>query len=125
MNPYFLIGGTEVVVGTGVSGNTLTYTMRGLLGTTATTHNSGETIQQYVGQATGANGGPYSSMTTDITMRRVQNFRPANGATVTCTITPFGGSPTMQTPTVANGLWTSDQGDNQFNGEYQRFMQLI
>ena len=104
MNPYFLIGGTEVVVGTGVSGNTLTYTTRGLLGTTAGAHSSGETIQQYVGQATGPNGGPYSSMTTDITLRRAQSFHPANGATVTCTITPFGAGPTTQTPTVANGL---------------------
>jgi len=105
-NPYFLIGGTEIVVVTNVVGNTLTYTSRGQLGTTAQAHASGEAIRQFIAKPTGPNGGPFSTMTVDVTPRRMQGFMPANGVVVSCTITPFGAGSTAQTPTVANGLFT-------------------
>jgi hypothetical protein len=41
-----------------------------------------------------------------VTPRRRQNFLPADSTTVSCTITPFGGGATVQTPTVADGLFT-------------------
>ena len=104
-NIYFLIGGTEIVKGT-FSGSTLTYTTRGALGTNPLAHSSGETIVQYISQPTGPNGGPYAAMTASITPRRRQGFLPANGATVSCNVTPFGGSLSVITATVANGLFT-------------------
>ena len=106
LNPYALVGGTEVVKISSTVGNVITFSSRGLFGTTAAAHSAGQTITQFISQPTGPNGGPYATMTADVTPRRRQNFLPANGSTVTCTITPFGAGSTVQTPTVANGLFT-------------------
>ena len=46
--PYFLVGGTEVIQVTGVSGNTVTYTTRGLFGSSSQSHASSQTIMQFV-----------------------------------------------------------------------------
>lgn len=105
-NIYFPVGGKEILTVSSVVGNTVNYSARGGLETSPVAHSAGETIQQYRGRPTGPSGGPYTTMTVDITPRRVQNFKRANGATVNCTITPFGESPVTQTPTVANSLWT-------------------
>jgi hypothetical protein len=105
-NIYFLVGGTEIIKVTSRSGNTLTYNGRGALGTNPLAHSSGEAITQYISQPTGPNGGPYGSMTGDVTPRRRQAFLPTNGAIVSCIVTPFGGSPSTLTPTVADGLFT-------------------
>jgi hypothetical protein len=107
-NLYFLIGGNEIIsVGiTGVSGNTVTPLARAKFQTTGHAHSIGETIQQYISQPTGPNRGPFAAMTVDVTPRRRQGFLPANGATVSCTVTPFGGSPSTINATVANTLFT-------------------
>lgn len=109
-NTYFLIGNTvsdqEAVLVTSVVGNTVTFASRAQLGSTAKAHAFGVAIRQFISQPTAPNGGPYASMTVDITPRRLQAFLPANTTAPTCTITPFGESPVTQTPTVANGLFT-------------------
>ena len=104
-NQYILIG-SEVILATSVTGNSITYSGRAQLGTTCQVHNPGEKVTQLVSQPTGPNGGPYSTMTVDVTPRRVQNFRPLSGATVICTITPFGENPTTEDFSVADGIWT-------------------
>ncbi len=104
---YFLVGGTEVVLVASISGNTVNFTTRGLLGSTAAAHSPGAAIQQFIIKPTGPNAGAVSSMTVDIIPRRRQAFLPAVSATVTCTVTPNGGSPSTLTPTVdADGLFT-------------------
>lgn len=103
-NNMLLVGGTEFMTITSVAGNTVTYSsLRGRLGTTAQTHASGETITQYMAAPTGPNGGPYSTMTTDVALWNLQGG--AWGAK-TCVFTPNGGSPTApQTPTIlSNGV---------------------
>ena len=45
-------------------------------------------------------------MTADVTPRRRAELPSADATTVSCTITPFGAGATVQTPTVANGLFT-------------------
>jgi hypothetical protein len=105
-NPYFIVGGTEIIVVSSVSGNTVNYAARGRLDTTAQAHGAGETIRQYVSIPSGPNAGPFSTMSVDITPRRRQAFLPAESAIVSCTITPHGGSPGVQTPTVTGGLFT-------------------
>ena len=106
--PYFLIGGTEVVAVTSVSGNNVTYATRGLFGSTAQSHSSGQTIMQFVNKTTGPNGGPYSSMTADITPRRLQGFVKSNGTTINCTVTPNGEGAVSKSGTVVgtNGVFT-------------------
>ena len=89
-----------------MSGNTITYSSRGILGTKARQHGAGETIRQFIATPTGPNGGPYTTMTVDLTPRRVQNFLLADGSTVTCTIRPFGETSTIEELTVTDGLWT-------------------
>ncbi len=104
-NPYFLID-SEAIEGT-ISGTTLTIIARARLGTTAASHLTGATIRQFIANPSGPNGGPVSSMTVDVTPRRLQNFSPAIGATVNCTVTPNGGSPSVISPVVdSNGLFT-------------------
>jgi len=78
------------------------------LGSTARAHSAGETIQQISSKATGPNGGPYATMTADVTPRRVQNFTKGttNGQIPSCVVTPFGAGPSTLTPTVANGIFT-------------------
>jgi hypothetical protein len=112
LNSYYLISGggagDEIVAGTR-SGNTVTITVRARLGTTAKAHNSGATIRQYVKVPTGPNAGPFSTMTVDVTPRRIQGFTQGrtNGQLITCDITPHGeGSSFPQTPTVADGIFT-------------------
>ena len=105
-NVYFLVGGTEIIQMASRSGNTLTLGARAQLGTGASAHSPGETIQQIKTQPTGPDGGPYATMTADVTPRRVQSFKPSNGTVLTCTITPFGAGPSTQNPTVTNGLFT-------------------
>lgn len=106
-NNYFLVD-DEVIVVTSRSGNTLTYTSRAQLGTAAAAHSSGATITQFPNRPTGPNGGPYSTMTVDVTPRRIQGFTKGttNGQVITCDITPNGGSTTQQTPTVADNIFT-------------------
>jgi hypothetical protein len=109
-NNYFLIGtgaGAEVVQATW-SGTTLNFTGRGLLGTAGRTHNAGDPIVQLTSQPTGPNGGPYSSMTVDMTPRRMQGFIKPNGTVINCTATPFGGSPVGKSGTVTgdSGVFT-------------------
>lgn len=110
-NNYFIVGDTEVLAVASVVGNTVNYNGRARLGTSVGgagghAHAAGETIRQYVTKPSGPNAGPFSTMTVDITPRRRQGFLPANATTVSCTITPDGESATVQTPTVANGLFT-------------------
>lgn len=60
---------------------------------------------------TGPQHGPFSTATTDLTLgRRAQNFNPSGGTGVTCTNTPFGGSPAVQS------LTANAQGDVTFIG---------
>jgi hypothetical protein len=89
-----------------ISGNTLTIINRGLFGTTKAVHNPGATVHQFLFQPTGPNRGPFSSMTVDATPRRLQTFKPPNGATVHCIVTSFGGSAITINATVANGIFT-------------------
>jgi hypothetical protein len=107
-NPYALVGGTEVVKITSTASNTITFSTRGMFGTAAQSHASGQTIQQLVTKPTGPNGGPYATMTADVTPRRMQGFVKPNGTTINCTVTPFGGSPAGKTGTVvgAHGVFT-------------------
>lgn len=105
-NPYALIGGTEIIQMSSIVGNTANYIYRGMLGTQKSAHAAGETFLQIKTQPTGPVRGPFSTMTADLTPRRVQNFKPANGATVTCTVTPFGSSAVTKTATVAATIWT-------------------
>ncbi|MGD9614226.1 MAG: hypothetical protein AB7H90_11465 [Alphaproteobacteria bacterium] len=107
-NPYASASGTEIFVisGVNVGANTVNFSARGNLGTTARAHSPGAVIRQYPVKPTGPNGGPYATMTADITPRRRQGFLPANGASVVCTVTPHGGSPVVQNLTVANELFT-------------------
>jgi hypothetical protein len=105
-NPYFIVGGTEIVVVSSVSGNTVNYSARARLDTIAQAHSAGETIRQYVTTPTGPNAGPFSTMTVDITPRNRQAFLPAESAVVSCTVTPNGASPVVLTPTVTDGLFT-------------------
>jgi hypothetical protein len=104
-NIYFRIG-NEIVKVNAFSTGSITILARGQLGTTAQSHSPGEAVTQLASQPTGPNSGAVSSMTVNATPRRVQNFKPANGATVSCAVTPFGGSPATMTAIVANGLWT-------------------
>jgi hypothetical protein len=104
-NQYLLIG-NEVVLVTSIKNNVITYTSRGLLGTTSQAHSTGETVTQLVSQPTGPNGGPYTTMTVDVTPRRVQNFHPSDGTIVSCTIAPFGESPVVESSSVMDGIWT-------------------
>ena len=108
VNSYFLVNGAEAITVTAISGNALTYTSRGIFGTTAQAHSSGETIRQFVSQPTGPNGGPYSSMTADLTPRRMQGFIKADGATINCTVTPNGEGSVAKSGTVtgAAGVFT-------------------
>ena len=94
LNPYALVGGTEVAKIIKTVGNVITFSSRGLFGTTARRTRPGRRITQFIRQPTGPNGGPYATMTADVTPRRRQNFLPANGSTVTCTITPFAAGST-------------------------------
>ena len=98
----------EVVAITADTGNNITFTSRGMFGTTAQSHASGVAIKQLILTPTGPNGGPYSTMTADVTPRRIQNFTKGktDGQVISCDITPNGGSLTTQTPTVANGHFT-------------------
>lgn len=98
--PYFRIG-NEITGGGPVGGGSLTQSSRGLFGTTKAAHSAGETVTQYVTQATGPNGGPYTTMTANMTPRRAQGFRPAGAPT--CTYTPSGGSPTAATVMYLGG----------------------
>jgi hypothetical protein len=116
--PYFLISGTEVVCLSATAAGSITITEsgfcsgggsggRGQFGTTAQTHNIGDTVEQILLVPTGPLGGPYSSMTASITPRRRQGFLPTSGKTVSCTVTPNGGSPQTMTATVqSDGLFT-------------------
>lgn len=111
VNFYMLIGNTaadqEAVKVSSVTGNTVTIANRGMLNTTAKTHNSNVNIRQLVTQPTAPNGGPFSSMTVNITPRRLQVFKRSVGTVLSCTYTPFGESAVSRTPTVdANGLFT-------------------
>jgi hypothetical protein len=107
-NIYFLVGGTEIIKVISRSGNTLTYSSRGTLGTNPLAHSSGETIKQYLSQPTGPNAGPYSSMTVNVTPRRIQGFTKGmtNGQSIACTVTSDGDAPVAITPTVVNNLFT-------------------
>ncbi len=107
-NVYALVNGTEIIKITSIVGNTINYSSRGQLGTSAGAHSSGETIKQLASQPTGPNGGPYATMTVDVTPRRIQGFTKGktDGQIPSCNITPFGGSLTTQTPTVANNIFT-------------------
>lgn len=108
-NQYFLVGGTEIIWGTTTAGSdSITVLARGQLGTTAQSHSAGATIIQFPGKATGPNGGPFSTMTVDITVRRAQGFVKPNGTTINCTATPDGGSPEAKSGTVtgSEGVFT-------------------
>ena len=98
----------EVVKVTAATGGNVTYSSRGLFGTTAQSHAAGVAIKELTLKPTGPNGGPYSTMTVDVTPRRIQGFTKGttNGQVISCDITPNGGSLKTQTPTVANGIFT-------------------
>jgi hypothetical protein len=109
INNYFKIGTgatAEVVFVTSVSGGNLNYANRGYLNTTARAHSAGEAVEQYVKIPTGPNGGPYSSMTVNVTPRRVQGFLKSDGYVVSCQVTPSGGGMVTKTGTVTSGLFT-------------------
>lgn len=99
-NLYFLVSNTEVLKVSNITGSTVTYTARGQLGTTTQAHTSGDAIVQFMMKPTGPNHGPFSAMTVDVTPRRRQHFLPTPTTVVTCTVTPFGGSPTTINATV-------------------------
>lgn len=116
-NPYILVSGTEVMCASSFTTTTITFGAglcnigsangRAQAGTTAHTHAIGDTVEQILKLPTGPGGGPYTSMHANITPRRIQNFLPASGHTVTCSVTPNGGSPSNFTATVqATRLWT-------------------
>ncbi len=115
-NPYALIGNPldpatqEVIKVSSASGNVITYTSgnRGWFGTTAKAHATGETITQFVTQPTGPNGGPYATMTVDVTPRRMQGFVKPDGTVVHCVVTPFGDAQIDKVGTVigTGGVFT-------------------
>jgi hypothetical protein len=107
-NPYFKIGSgatAEIVTASSISGGNLNIVSRGQFGSTAQAHSASDPIIQYPAEPTGPNGGPYASMTVNVTPRRVQSFIKSDGYVVSCTVTPFGGSPVTKTGTVASGLF--------------------
>lgn len=103
-NFYVLVGGVEVIKVTSTAGNTLTFTSRGLFGTTAQAHASGVSVVQLATKPTGPNGGPYTTMTANVTPRRIQNFIKPNGTTINCTVTPDGESPVAKSGSVVGDL---------------------
>jgi hypothetical protein len=110
--PYFVISDagveTEIVIVTSVSGNTVNFTTRGHFDTSPLAHSAGAVIRQYIVRPTGPNGGPYTDMTADLTMRRLQGFIKTNGTTVNCTVTPNGEAPVAKSGVVFgnNGVFT-------------------
>ena len=108
-NDFYLIDSTEIVRApstTAVQGNDLTQLQRGQLGTAALEHGSGATVRQYMRQPSGPPNGAVSTMTVNITPRRMQNFIRANGVSVSCKVTPFGGNPSTVNMTVTNKIFT-------------------
>jgi hypothetical protein len=108
-NYYYLIGGTEVITGTKTAGSSvITIVGRGLLvpvlGSTTQAHSNGESIIQYTSQATGPKNGPFSTMTVNVTPRRLQGFIKPPGTVVNCTYT--GGSGPASTTIDPDGLLT-------------------
>lgn len=105
---FFIVNNSELIQITSVSGNQVTYTTRGVYGTPVAGHSNGETIRQAFFKPTGPNAGPFSTMTVDITPRRMQSFKKATGATVTCDVTPDGNSTVQKTGNVvgSNGVFT-------------------
>ncbi len=103
-HPYVLVGDTpatqEIIKITSTAGNVLTFSIRGLFGTTAQAHASGVAVTQISTRPTGPNGGPYSTMTTDIAFRRMQGGLVPSA----CTVTPFGGSPGAGSLSFLDGI---------------------
>ncbi len=106
---YFLVGGTEIIRGTALVGNELTYSAsRPQLSSTIGAHAAGQSIVQLITKSNGPNAGPYTTMTVDVTPRRIQNFVKGrtDGQIIDCAITPNGGSTTHQFLTVLNSVFT-------------------
>lgn len=106
-NAYLRVG-DEVIQLASRSGNVGVISARGALNTNPLSHAAGETVTQYVTTPTGPNGGPYASMTVDVTPRRLQGFvRPA-GTVVSCQVTPDGEGAVTMTGTVfgSHGVFT-------------------
>ena len=108
-NTFMVVGGTEIIKASTTPGsNSITISYRGQLGTTAQSHGAGATLVQIANVAIGPVGGPYSTMTTDLTVRRAQGFIKPNGTTINCTVTPNGGAGAAKSGTVTGsaGVFT-------------------
>ncbi|MGE3284142.1 MAG: hypothetical protein AB7H90_22785 [Alphaproteobacteria bacterium] len=69
---------------------------------------TGLTYLAFSNSSTGPNDGPHATMTVDVTMRRLQQFIKANGATANCTVIPDNESSVAKSGTVVgnNGVFT-------------------